>query len=95
MKNKRASIRVNVVLDGEGNAWLDRHAGRASLLDRSKALRALVAALRASGLDLARFKSEQDLAVIATCGLRSAASQFPAYTLPKGKPGSAGAECVS
>ncbi len=84
MKGKRAFKRISLMVDK--NAWLDRGANRTAL-DHSKIVRALVAAFRASGLDLARFESEQDLAVIATCGLRSAASQFPGYRLPKREPG--------
>ena len=92
MKDKRKFTRTNVMLDSEGNAWLDQQASGAAL-DRSKILRALVAALRASGFDLARFQSEDHLMVVCTAGLRSAAGQFPNYTLSKREPGSLGMKC--
>lgn len=80
MKNTRQLIRTNIVADAEALAWVDQQTS-GTALDRSKILRTLVAALRASGLDLTRFGSEQELAAVCTVGLRSAAAQFPNYTL--------------
>jgi len=91
VKDKPALRRLNVML--EKDTWLDEQASRAAF-DRSKVLRALVAALRGSGMDLPRFESEEQLAVVCMLGLRSAAVQFPQYTPVKDKPGSVGRECV-
>lgn len=95
MKDERVSkgVRLNVVLNAEDTAWLDR-AATGTVFDRSKVIRLLLAGLRASGLSLERFGSELELGVVLTCGLRGAAAQFPQYTQPKDESGSVGQRCV-
>ena len=90
MNHERAFIRVNLVLNGALSHWLDqqteaiRRAGGAKVT-RSGIVRAILAALRGSGLDLTRYRAEDQLMVVATVGLRSAALQFQGhYTLDEG-----------